>query len=572
MAIHPSSVSLLALFSFFLSALPAHSATYFIDGKMASTIELKITERITFPKGVSSFHYQVAKPSSHTSKTFSQSIEQFSLFSTPQPSKRSENKDRYGNRILINKWMRPSGKIEIVTRFKVENEVDLRPIVSTAPFPPTPIPDQEKLYLKSTKMVQSDHPKIRQMAEKLTRGAKGELEAVSQSLNWIVDHLTYTLQPQRYDALYSFQSGRGNCQNFSHLSAALLRAVGIPTRIITGITLKKPWRVRSKKRTWTLNLATGHHAWIEVYYPDLGWVQYDAQQTHHFVSTRYLRLETGIDTRSASADGYARWKSPPRVSPKLDEVIEARFLADKNTVRSSDRFPNPKNNLFSLLIRFGKGLAPAIPKPSPLHETTKPPTADMPPIDQIVKLPFKIPVEFGNLDFPKIIDIFADAGKAIEGEAKKNFVVESAEYVTSKELYAQAFRVETPLKLKDISLAFHKFGGTSGALWIELLEGKDDQIVPSGAKSLPLKVKEIRYFPGYKWIPFTFPKGIILLPDRYWIVLRYSGDPIFNWFYIFGNPFGDPDDTLSKPLKKKEWLNQMNFDFNFRVRGYQPKF
>jgi hypothetical protein len=103
------------------------------------------------------------------------------------------------------------------------------------------------------------------------------------------------------------------------------------------------------------------------------------------------------------------------------------------------------------------------------------------------------------------------------------------------------------------------------------MEEKDGQIVPSGAESFPLDINKIRYFPGYKWVPFKFQKGIVLLPDRYWIVLRYSGDPIFNWFYIFGNPFGDPDDTISKPLEKKQWRNTLNFDFNFRVRGHQPK-
>jgi transglutaminase-like putative cysteine protease len=51
------------------------------------------------------------------------------------------------------------------------------------------------------------------------------------------------------------------------LAAALMRAVGIPARIVNGVTLKKPFDVNVSGQILTLNMAEGRHSWIEVYFP-----------------------------------------------------------------------------------------------------------------------------------------------------------------------------------------------------------------------------------------------------------------------------------------------------------------
>ena len=79
----------------------------------------------------------------------------------------------------------------------------------------------------------------------------------------------YVLTPEEFDALYAFESGKGNCQNYSHLTAALMRAAGIPTRIVNGVTLKRPFDINMGSQLLTLNMAQGRHSWIEVYFPDL---------------------------------------------------------------------------------------------------------------------------------------------------------------------------------------------------------------------------------------------------------------------------------------------------------------
>ncbi|HAP66460.1 MAG TPA: hypothetical protein DCQ99_01295 [Nitrospinae bacterium] len=118
----------------------------------------------------------------------------------------------------------------------------------------------------------------------------------------------------------------------------------------------------------------------------------------------------------------------------------------------------------------------------------------------------------------------------------------------------------------------HKFGGTHGNLWVEIVEDKNDSPIGDKIESERIPINNIRYFNGYKWIPFSLERQkIILSPARYWVVLRYSGDAIFNWFYIYGNPYGIPDDTKSMMPEGSEWNNILSYDFNFRVRGTESE-
>lgn len=49
---------------------------------------------------------------------------------------------------------------------------------------------------------------------------------------------------------------------------------------------------------------------------------------------------------------------------------------------------------------------------------------------------------------------------------------ETGEYVTSKDLFAQWFELSEMVRLKEISLALHKFGG-DGAISLDILEDKN---------------------------------------------------------------------------------------------------
>jgi len=63
---------------------------------------------------------------------------------------------------------------------------------------------------------------------------------------------------------------RGVCQDFAHLSIAALRSLGIPARYVSGYLLTRPPPGKEK-----LKGADASHAWLSVWAPETGWVDFD---------------------------------------------------------------------------------------------------------------------------------------------------------------------------------------------------------------------------------------------------------------------------------------------------------
>jgi transglutaminase-like putative cysteine protease len=63
---------------------------------------------------------------------------------------------------------------------------------------------------------------------------------------------------------------RGVCQDFAHLAITCLRALGLPARYVSGYLLTYPPPGKEK-----LKGADASHAWISVWAPEAGWVDFD---------------------------------------------------------------------------------------------------------------------------------------------------------------------------------------------------------------------------------------------------------------------------------------------------------
>ncbi len=600
-------------------ACSAHSSsqsrTLVLEGALSSSFHVKDTAVIAAPSdqgGIEDFTYHLVPPPSATSKTSKQTISNYRHTTTPPPTSTQERTDAYGNRILELKWKAPSGEIKIVSEYDVKASVEFVPVPSTAPYPVQTgaLPADVARYLKPSEQVQSEDQSIKDLSADLVKDAKTEGEAVTRVMHWIVDHLHYTLEPAGYDALTTKREGKGNCQNYSHLTMALLRAAGIPARLVRGRTLGKSWEVDEDngKRRWTAKWGEGRHAWLEVYYPDQGWLMYDSQAYHQFVSTRFIRIEVGPDNKAVHTDGLILWATRGSARPKiLDVHVETDFTQDKDIVKAQKSESTPKNLIYAAALVAVPTAAPTM-VPAPASPTAKPtpsPAVPIPPTPPIVApvppapipppitavptpLPppapkpappaqplkpdaFTFPVAFGNLEFPREIRLFEPVKTSGKGQysLEQNYMVETAEYVTGDTLYAQAFEVDQPMLLTDLSLALHRFGGESGELWIELYEDNDGP----GAlitKSRPVRSAAIRTPANrYEWVPFPFEgsKTIVKENRRYWIILKFTGDPIINWFYTYGKVVSPEDGTRATLAKKVRWNQILNNEFNFRLRG-----
>ncbi len=569
-----------------------------VTGNQESEILYRLEQSIEPFDGIDILMVSFVVPKNFSSPTYAQTVSDIKFDFQPAPKEQEQETDARGNLVRKFYWDVPTQSVQCEVSLKTRNQVKLEPLQSEAKFPVENLAPSMKTFLANTEQVQVNNPAIKEKALQLTKGISNEFKAVQSILHFVVDHMRYVLVPEKYDALYALQSGRGNCQNYSHLSAALMRAVGIPVRIVNGITLKKPYDVKIGESEYSFEMAQGRHSWIEVYFSDIGWIPFDPQQTEFFVSNRYLRIEVGLDNQETVQDGLVRWsqtEGSEKRQPKLEEAIESDFISDRVALLSEKKLPGPRRLLLTPELL---AITPPIAEIEPQEEPTpqpepevitepepkpKPPTQPEPEPEEEPEVPvdyreltYELPFEYGNLEFPQRFDFVSSrlAEKSTgnqTNELRRNFIVETAEYVTGKSQFAQTFVLDEPIILQKIGLALHNFGG-NGLLWLELSEDENGRPGPSAASSTKMPNNFIRIPTGYDWVDFDFSsEGLLLTPGRYWFTLKFSGSPIVNWFYTYGKPVGPVDGTRSKLLSRVKWDKVLSYEFNYRVIGKGAK-
>jgi transglutaminase-like putative cysteine protease len=79
---------------------------------------------------------------------------------------------------------------------------------------------------------------------------------------------------------------RGVCQDYSHVMIAVARQWGVPTRYVSGYMFHRGNRDRSE--------ADATHAWVEAWFPSLGWVGFDPTN-NVMAMERHVRAAVGRD-------------------------------------------------------------------------------------------------------------------------------------------------------------------------------------------------------------------------------------------------------------------------------------
>lgn len=82
---------------------------------------------------------------------------------------------------------------------------------------------------------------------------------------------------------------RGVCQDFAHLQLACLRVFGLPGRYVSGYLLTRPPEGQER-----LAGADASHAWVSVWAPETGWVDFDPTN-NLIVSEEHITIAYGRD-------------------------------------------------------------------------------------------------------------------------------------------------------------------------------------------------------------------------------------------------------------------------------------
>jgi transglutaminase-like putative cysteine protease len=358
-----------------MCASPARAKTLVVEGKLDGTVTVKKNVTFSVDQTLSQFTYQFSVPSIYNSAGNVQRLDDYQVSATPQPTEAKETTDKYGNRSRKLIWRNLQSDAHVSISYTTGITATISPRSSRAPFPLKTVPESERGFLQKSKLVQSEAPQVIELAHELTAGVATEHQAVSAILTHVADAIKYQYNPKTYDALYGLTTGTGNCQNFAHLAVALLRASGVPARVSIGQTLKDKWKIPLDKRGSSLvqGMGEGLHAWIEVWYPDLGWMPCDPQQSRLFTSTRHIKFGHGLD----AADVLEYWSGAP-VVPRMSDSFEALYSKDSVDLRLREALDKPTTYLLAgpvASITVAQDAPPIIqakPVPLPLPPTPKP--------------------------------------------------------------------------------------------------------------------------------------------------------------------------------------------------------
>ena len=119
-------------------------------------------------------------------------------------------------------------------------------------------------------------PQIEQLAKQITANGKSIIEKASLVEGYLKRNYRYTLTlswapgPQPLST-FLFQAKAGHCEYFASSMAILLRAAGIPTRLVNGFLMGEYNPVGSDY----IIRESDAHSWVEVYIPGRGWMEFD---------------------------------------------------------------------------------------------------------------------------------------------------------------------------------------------------------------------------------------------------------------------------------------------------------
>lgn len=214
-----------------------------------------------------------------------QHCDSFELEIAPHPADLTGRIDYFGNKQHIFTLREPHAELRITSRSLVRREVPQPPLAGLTPH----LADIPGLVAAAVRegdfgLEQFRHATplvpLLPAAESLTRGLTADIDPTRTSaLEWLRTlggrfnesfvfdpHATRVSTPLAEVMV----TRRGVCQDFAHLLISCLRQRGLPAAYVSGYLLTRP--PDGKPR---LVGADASHAWVSVYIPGTGWVDYD---------------------------------------------------------------------------------------------------------------------------------------------------------------------------------------------------------------------------------------------------------------------------------------------------------
>jgi transglutaminase-like putative cysteine protease len=152
--------------------------------------------------------------------------------------------------------------------------------------------------------------RVRQRAAEVAGGEDNAYDKAVAVENYLENSKEYSLTVGRPDGeitdAFLFEMDAGYCTYYATAMVTMLRSEGVPARFVTGYT---PGQQVDENEFVVRGLDS--HAWVQVYFPDVGWVNFDPTPAGPRRTAENARLtearensERGVDTALSQREGF----------------------------------------------------------------------------------------------------------------------------------------------------------------------------------------------------------------------------------------------------------------------------
>lgn len=174
-------------------------------------------------------------------------------------------------------------------------------------------------YLQLPPNVSSE---VRNLARNLTQADRSNMDKALKIEKWLRENILYDegaqAPPPGIEAAHYvlFETRRAYCTYYSTAMVVMLRSLGIPARMATGYAQGEPQpstldqAPNSPPTMDYLVRARDSHAWVEVFFPDYGWVEFEPTAGQQPIVRRAVAAATATPTPRPTATNV-----PPTATP-----------------------------------------------------------------------------------------------------------------------------------------------------------------------------------------------------------------------------------------------------------------
>jgi protein-glutamine gamma-glutamyltransferase len=225
-------------------------------------------------------------------------------------------------------------------RYQPLTQIGLGPPPRYVPYPLAELADDMPQPLLGT-----DWGRLFRLSYRLSHGVKSELAIVRRVENFLMHEGRYRyttdvgtpgIEPLME---FLFHTHAGYCQHFAGAAALLLRVAGVPTRVVVGFATGE----QVDKDTYAVRDEDAH-AWIEVYFPGVGWVPFNPTP-----AAAEADISPGLDVlQPASASAAGAGGGVVQLIGAAAILLAVALLATSFARRRS----GPRTRLAELLVRL----------------------------------------------------------------------------------------------------------------------------------------------------------------------------------------------------------------------------